>query len=250
MSKKINYCFYLIITLITFASCEKQDDITAIYDTDLSKNTNIKVFNATLNTTRNYVYTGTTPLTGAAIAYGGNFPANSSYASLQPGNVNLTIKDTLRTTIQLPLNFASDFEAGKFYSIFMYDTVTSPKYKIVADQIVVPTDTSVRFRFANFYYSTAAIPNVDVFSFRANANIATNIATNDITNFINHPFRTDTFYVRTTGTSPVELGKINFNVTPTRSYTFIMRGSYRPNPNPNPPPATTFIRTMSLYSTY
>ena len=247
MKNKITYLSCCVMGIIMLAACEKKYDYTATYNTDLSGQTNIKVFVSTLNAARNYVYAGTTPLTGTTLSYSGTsvFPSGSSYSSLPSGNINIVIKDTLPTTTQLPLNFSATFDAGKFYSIFTYDTLTATKYKIVTDQIVVPTDTSIRFRFANFFYSATPVTGVDVFSFKAGANIATNVLTNDVTGFTNHLFRSDTLYVRAAGTTSPDLVKLFYSgFTPQRSYTAIMRGRYQ-NSGVQPVP-----RTISIYNTY
>jgi hypothetical protein len=235
----------LAIMATIFAACEKKYDYVATYNTNLSAQTNIKVFSATLNAARNYVYVGTTPLNGAAIAYGGVFPSSNSYSSLPAGNTNLVIKDTLPTTTQLPLNFSNNFEAGKFYSIFTYDTITATKYKIVTDEIVEPADTSVRFRFANFFYSSTPVAGLDVYSWRVSAKIATNVLTNDVTAFTNHLYRSDTIYVRATGTTAPDLIKLFYSgLTSKRSYTFVMRGRYQNSGTQAVP------RTLSIYNTY
>ncbi|MBC7651283.1 MAG: DUF4397 domain-containing protein [Deinococcales bacterium] len=245
MQNIFKYLLYSLSIVVIGISCEKKYDYTATYVTDLSGQTNIKVFNATLNAARNFVYVGTTPLNGASLIYGGSFPASNSYASIPAGSINLIIKDTLPTTTQLPLNFSSNFEAGKFYSIFMYDTLTATKYKIVTDDIVVPTDTSMRFRFANLFYSGTAIPAVDIFSWRANTKIATNVATNDITSFSNHLYRTDTLYVRSAGTDSPDIIKLFYSgLTSQRSYTFIMRGRYQNTGTQTVP------RSITLFTTY
>ena len=229
------------------AACEKKYDYQATYTTDLSSQTNIKVFITTLNAARNYVYVGTTPLTGTSISYAGTsvFPGGSAYSSLPSGSINLVIKDTLPTTTQVPLNFSANFEAGKFYSVFTYDTLTATKYKIITDQIVVPTDSSIRFRFANFFYSSTPVTGVDVFSFMANANIATNVLTNDVTAFNNHLFRSDTLYFRASGTTSPNLVKFFYSgFTPQRSYTAVMRGRYQNTVTQAVP------RNIIIYNTY
>jgi hypothetical protein len=245
MNNTIKYLSCCLIGLITLAACEKKYEYKATYNTDLSANTNIKVFLSTLNATRNFVYMGATPLTGTTLSYAGVFPAGSAYSSLPSGNINLVIKDTLSTTTQLPLNFSANFEAGKFYSIFTYDTLTATKYKIVTDDIVVPADTSIRFRFANLFYSGTPVAGVDIFSWRANATIATNVITNDVTSFANHPFRSDTLYVRATGTTSPDLVKLFYSgFTPKRSYTAILRGRYQNSGTQAVP------RTISIFNTY
>jgi hypothetical protein len=247
MNSKIQFLTCCLVCLILLGACEKKYDYKATYNTDLSGQTNIKVFLSTLNATRNYVYIGTTPLTGTTISYSGTsvFPAGSAYSSVPSGSINLIIKDTLSTTTQVPLNFTANFETGKFYSIFTYDTLTATKYKVVTDEIVVPTDTSIRFRFANFFYSSTPITGVDVFSWKANAKIATNVLTNDVTSFVTHPFRSDTLYVRATGTTSPDLVKLFYSgFTSQRSYTAVMRGRYLNSGTQAVP------RTLTIYNTY
>ncbi len=247
MNNKIKYLYCCLLGLVTLVACEKKYDYTAVYETDLSAKTNIKVFLSTLNASRNYVYVGTTPLTGTTMSYAGTsvFPAGSAYSAIASGSVNLVIKDTLATTTQLPLSLTANFEAGKFYSIFTYDTLTAAKYKIVTDEIVVPADTSIRFRFANLFYSSTPVTGVDVFSWKANAKIATNVLTNDVTAFTNHPFRSDTLYIRAAGTTSPDLVKLFYSgFTSQRSYTAILRGRYQNSGTQAVP------RTMTIYNTY
>ncbi len=247
MNNKIKYFASCLIGIVILAACEKKYDYKAVYNTDLSANTNIKVFLSTLNASRNFVYMGTTPLTGTTLSYAGTsvFPAGSAYSSMPSGNVNIVIKDTLSTTTQLPLNFSTNFEAGKFYSIFTYDTLTATKYKIVTDDIVIPADSSIRFRFANLFYSASPVAGLDIYSWRANATIATNVSTNDVTSFANHPFRSDTLYVRATGTTSPDLVKLFYSgFTPKRSYTAILRGRYQNSGTQAVP------RTISIFNTY
>lgn len=247
MNNKVKYLSCCLFGLITLMACEKKYDYTAVYETDLSAKTNIKVFLSTLNASRNYVYVGTTPLTGTTMSYAGTsvFPAGSAYSAVASGSVNLVIKDTLATTTQLPLSLTANFEAGKFYSIFTYDTLTAAKYKIVTDEIVVPADTSIRFRFANFFYSSIPVTGVDIYSWRANAKIATNIISNDVTTFFNHPFRSDTLYVRATGTTSPDLIKLFYSgLTSKRSYTAVLRGRYQNTGTQAVP------RIITIYNTY
>jgi hypothetical protein len=165
---------------------------------------------------------------------------------VKPGSHTVLIKDSLATSTQLPITFTGNFEPNKYYTIFTYDTLTAAKYKMVETNITIPTaDTVSRIRFANFAFSTTAMPNVDLFSVKRNANVFTNIAPTQVTDFIDHPGRiTDTFYVRATGTT-TNLTPV-FTVTPTykRSYTIVFRGRY------NTTGTTGVARMLSLHTDY
>ncbi len=212
--------------------------------TDLSNKAFVKVYNATLNAARNYVYFDNVPVTGAGLAYGGLFPSVSYYSAIDPGNRSVTIKDTLLTTTQKPLTFSSQFDAGSNYTIFTYDTVNNTKYLVTKDALENPTDTTARIRFANLVYSRVAIPNVDIFSVKRQANIFTNVAPATVTNFI--PFASslvDTLFVRATGTTTT-LTQLNaINPTQKRSYTVVFRGVYQLTTGTN-------TRALTSFTTY
>jgi len=122
-------------------------------------------------------------------------------------------------------------EAGKSYTIFTYDTITSTKQATVLNNIVVPTDTSSRLRFANFIYNTTPVANVDVYSYKkgTGAPLFANVATNQVTDFIPYAsLQTDTLYVYAAGTtSPLIVKQAVPSLVPTRSYTSAYNGSYR-----------------------
>jgi hypothetical protein len=224
----------IIITIITAAaitgiySCEKK--FTTIGDTKTAADglAYVQVFSSTVNAARNYAYVDGVPVTGTAFAYGGLYPATAYSFGVAAGPHAVIIKDTLAATTQAPLTFNETFEAGKKYTIFTYDTITAAKKLTVTDNIVIPTDTTSRVRFANFIYNTAAVPAVDVFSWKRNANIFTNIPVAQVTDFIPYEASAvaDTLYVRETGTA-VLLNKVAVTFTKQRFYTAVLRGSYK-----------------------
>ncbi len=133
--------------------------------------------------------------------------------------------------MQTPLAFTQNFDAGKSYTIFTYDTITSVKQSTVLNNITVPKDTTSMLRFANFIYNTTAVPNVDVYSYRLGtaAPVFKNVASAQVTDFIPYASgSTDTLYVYATGTtSPLIVKTLVPTLTPTRSYTSAYSGSYR-----------------------
>ncbi len=242
IKKYINGAAALVVSGMLLSSCEKTFDTTLPLNAGLDNNAIVQVYMATVNTARNYVYVDSKPVTGAAMTLGSVFPGTGYGFSVPSGPRAFEVKDTLTATTQVPLSFAQDLKANKHYTIFMYDTISSPKQKIVQDNIVAVTDTTARLRFANFVYSKNAIPAVDIYSANKKANVFTNVQVTDVTDYIPYETnRTDTFYIRLTGTltnlqnitppTPTPgnvLTTISFAVTPRekRHYTLIFRGSY------------------------
>ena len=224
-------------------SCKKEAPSLMTTQADFSNNSLIRVYVATVNASRNYVYVDGKPVTGALLSSGGVFPATGVYASnIQPGFRAFLVKDTLSTSTQVPLSFSENMLVNKYYTIFMYDSINAPKQKTVPTNIVIPADTTARIRFANFVHTKVAIPAIDIFSARKNANVATNLQVTGVTDFIPYPSDlADTFYVRATGTNtnlmnitpptpapgnvPTPITSI-FTPRAKRSYTLVFRGSY------------------------
>ena len=214
-----------------YISCSKETPSVATVNTNLSSAATVQVFDATLKSTRNFIWVNNTPISGAAVAFGGVYPGTAYAFNVPAGSASFLIKDTLATSTQPPLNFTQTLTGGKSYTVFMYDTLTSPKQFTVANNIVIPTDTTSRLRFGNFLYNTTAIPAVDVYSYRRGtaAPVFSNVATNSVTDFIPYASGlTDTLYVYATGTtSPLIVKSFVTSLTPSRSYTSVLNGSYR-----------------------
>ena len=234
-----------LASMIMLAACEKEYKSLLTEETNLGNTAFVKFHNAIINSNRTYIYSDMVPLNGATIAYGGLFPSLSpSYTALAAGTRAIAIRDTLAPSTQYPISFNAPMTAGTFYTIFAYDSLNAPKYKVIQDNIQVFNDTAARVRFANFPFSTTAIPNVDIFSQKQQANVFTNISTAAVTDFIS--FRaniSDTLYVRPTGTTN-NLTQLNGLVaTAKRNYTVIFRGSYRTT-------AGAAARTLTSFLSY
>ena len=234
-----------LASMIMLAACEKEYKSILTEETNLGNTAFVKFHNAIINSNRTYIYSDMVPLNGATIAYGGLFPSLSpSYTALTAGTRAIAIRDTLAPSTQYPISFNAPMTAGTFYTIFAYDSLNAPKYKVIQDNIQVFNDTAARVRFANFPFSTTAIPNVDIFSQKQQANVFTNISTAAVTDFISFSANiSDTLYVRPTGTTN-NLTQLNGLVaTAKRNYTVIFRGSYRTT-------AGAAARTLTSFLSY
>jgi hypothetical protein len=219
-------CFALTLLIL---SCTKKTESILGTNTNFTSSSLVRVYVATVNANRNYIYVDGQPINGAALVSGGMFPAAGVYAAEIPiGVKGFLVRDTLAATTQVPLTFAENLSVGN-YTIFLYDTITSPKQKTVLTNFVVPTDTSCRIRFANFIYNPFDIPAIDVFSYNKNANLFTNIAVTDVTSFVPYPSRLgiDTLYIRETGTTTNIIKLSMSGLSEKRNYTLVYRGSHR-----------------------
>ncbi len=222
-------CSSVIATAFLAVSCVKETGKeVALEQYDYSSKAFVQVYNGTLNSARNHIYVDAARVTGTPLAYAATFPATPSLFSITAGYRAFLIQDTLITTTQPQMSFAENLQQTANYTIFMYDTLTSPKQKIVVNNIIIPADTTARVRFANFIFSRTAVPNVDIFSLKRNANVFTNVAVTDVTGYIPYASAlTDTLYVRETGTSNLLATMNGFNPVRKRSYTLVFRGRYQ-----------------------
>lgn len=242
MNKKIlniqNILF--LVTALAVMGCAKDTGAPrrATEDMDLGNKAMMQAYFATVNANRNAIYVDGALTSGAVIASGGVFPtAATAYAfALTSGVHTLQVRDTLRTSTQVPLTFPVDVMPTKNYTIFLYDTISSPKQKMVETKINTTDDGMARIRIANFVYSKVDLPGIDIYSAVQKQNIATNVKITDVTEFMPYPVNVaDTFTVRLTGTTTdlVNVGTgtnqlIRVIITPRakRHYTFVFRGSY------------------------
>jgi len=240
-------CSSVIATAFLASSCVKETGKeVAMEMTDYSSKSFIQVYNGTVGAARNQYHVDGARVTGGPQAYGGTFPATPSLFAVTSGFRAFLVYDTLVTTTQPPMSFAENLQMGANYTIFMYDTLNSPKQKIVQNNIIIPSDTTSRIRFANFIFSKTAVPNVDLFSVKRNANVFTNVNITEVTNYIPHPSsrntaQNDTLYVRETGTMVTLATLTGFAPVQKRSYTLVFRGRYQSTTG-------TPIRTLSSFS--
>jgi hypothetical protein len=226
MRKNLSIIFTLTL-IATFIACRRERTFYTEENIDLSNKAQLKVYDAVVSATRNYVYADNVPLTGTSLAIGSTFPGNISYSAINPGNKTITIRDTLLSSSQLPITFTNNFEAGKYYTVFLYDTLNNVKFKVVEDKISIPADTSSSLRFANLIYSKTAVPNVDIYSKNMNREIFSNVSIGQVTDFINYPSKVvDSFFVKETGTFNLLAGLL-FTPQEKRIYTIVFRGRYQ-----------------------
>jgi hypothetical protein len=230
---------------VVLISCERSTDMTIQENMDLSGKAIVKIHNSVVNSSRNIAFVDNVPVTGAAgimyyVPASGpvSFPNTVYGFAVNAGSRSILIRDSSSTSTQIPTTVTGNFEAGKNYTIFTYDSITRVKSKLVETSIIIPdNDTTARLRFANMITFPTATPNIDIYSARLKANIFSNVPVGSVTDYtLVRSLVADTFYVRVTGTTtnitlngtsgPTQIIGLSPVFTSKRSYTLIFRGLY------------------------
>lgn len=226
--------------LIVVVACERNYDLlddnnTWVY-VDSAQNGYIKFVHAYAPTTPAltsgagpsvHVYDASARISGAALVYNGTIPApTGAYGVISPGAHNFNFVMSRATPIAGDTVFKSTatIEAGKYYSVFLVDSVQNPGVLTVADNWTIPQQGSYQVRYANFVANPKE--NYDVFSIRQNTNIFTNVGYRQVTNFIELPVQilSDTLIVRKAGTMNLIDSLKGFGPSSQRVYTIYTRG--------------------------
>ena len=238
---------FFTISLLMLNACDKNYKDNTPSTADLANNSIVQVYIATVNASRNLFYVDGVPQSASLMSSGSFFPSTGSYGVAIKGGVrSFAIRDTLSTSTQLPLNFAQTLATASHYTVFAYDTITSPKQKTVNTSIAIPSDNSCRIRFANFAYNGNALtPRIDIVSIGKNEIVANNVNYTDVTEFIAHPslLTGEGFQVRESGTSTILASVSSVSLEPKRSYTIVYRGSHRAT-------SGTSTRAVSVFVNY
>ncbi len=134
-----------------YLSCTKDVPNVGVLDPGLSSGATVQVFNATVKSTRNYIYVDGVSVSGAVLNYGAIFPATAIAFNVKAGMRSFLIQDTTPATLQVPITFSQDMAAGKSYTIFTYDTITSVKQATVTNNIVVSFGYYQQASLCKFY---------------------------------------------------------------------------------------------------
>jgi hypothetical protein len=236
--KKTIYTGGLIMSsaVVLLMACTKTIKDSTPLVNDFNNLARVQVYNATLSTQRNLVYADGKPLSATPMVYTQTTSTNAAFTGsgvvygLPPGTSTFMIRDTSSTATQPPLVFSYTLQGNASYTIFTYDSVNTIKQVTVKNNIVIPSDSTARLRFANFvYWKTGTPPGVDIFSKNRNTNIFTNVELTQVTDYISYASKTtDSLIVRTTGTM-IGLDTATIAPTPKRSYTLVFRGRYSTN---------------------
>ncbi|WP_295237040.1 DUF4397 domain-containing protein [Sediminibacterium sp.] len=239
--------FSIIAVIGLFTACKKDFDGRATESVGTENKAFIRIVPGSVGALRNFATLDGALLNGTALSMGSVFPGASTvtaFATILPGARTIRVYDSSLVPAQTPVSISATFDAGKFYTVYTYDTSNAVKALIQNDVFTVPSDTTANVKFVNIIFSSSAVPNVDLYSRRKRANIATNIAPLSSSNYIPHiTGLTDTLEVRATGTT-APLAIVNgFTFNQKRTYNVVFRGRYQST-------SGTMSRGITVMATY
>jgi hypothetical protein len=239
--------FSILAVIGLLTACKKDFDGRTSESVGTENKAFIRFVPGSLAATRNFITLDGARLNGTPLAMGAVFPGASTvtaFATILPGARTIRVFDSAAVPMQTPVSVSATFDAGKFYSVYTYDTSNAVKALIQNDVFTVPSDTTANVKFVNIIYSSSAIPNVDLYSRRKRANIATNIAPLASSNYIPHiSGLTDTLEVRATGTTTTLAIFNGHTFNAKRTYNVVFRGRYQST-------AGTMSRGLTIMATY
>lgn len=168
------------------------------------------------------------------IAYPGgglnmNGSLNSDYLQVDPGSIKFEFH-IMNTGTQVPASklfeTSQTLEAAKRFTLYITDTSQNTSAVLVNDDTPAPDSGFVRIKFVNL------IPNMPALDLYKGLNAATatllmsNIAYKGVSEYMNIPNGTDSFFVRPAGSpiTTIPVARRGFTLSNQRIYTLLSRG--------------------------
>lgn len=211
------FAAFLLMALTVFIACEK-NVISTPGDTPVGAR--VKFLPGCSNCPSLQMTANNIIINPTGVAYGSSFPA-SGYAVLPTGEVTLNFirTDSTKTFLSTKVNLAD----GKYYSLYLGDTVPTPSISLIEDDIKTFQDTFVRVRFANFLSGTQK-DTLELVRKNDNSVIATGVTYGKASEFKLVPATaTDTFFYRKVGTAVIYPLSLNSIITSGKAKTFTFR---------------------------
>lgn len=198
-----------------------------------------------------FIYANGVKLNGTALSYiGGNtftgtsttpnalglpWPISNVYANIPSGSTRFDIINARINLAVVPsvpafragdtlTSFTAVLDKGKYYSLYIGDTVPSVRVTLKEDNLIVPAYQTYKIRVANFIMNP--LDTLTLFSIRQNAEIISNITHKNVSDWVQLPLPiiSDTLIFRKKGTTAVYVQVNGFSPTGLRMYTFLGRG--------------------------
>ena len=200
-----------------------------------------------------FIYANSTKLNGVALSYingvtytgtsttpnalGSPWPITSVYANIPAGSNKFDIINArlnLTAVPSIPGFIAGDtlatltatLDKGKYYTLYIGDTVPSVKVTLKEDILPVPDYQTYKVRLANFIMNNSPQDTITLFSRRQNALIKRNIKKKNIKDKVQIPLPNiaDTLEKRKKGSLLSYISINGFSPTGLRMYTVLARG--------------------------
>jgi Domain of unknown function (DUF4397) len=221
---KIKNNIFALLTLLTlscFSACEK-NSINLLGES--ATGAKVKFLPSCSNCPSLFMTANGQPINPTATAYGGAFPTGG-YALLPTGEVTLNFVRSDSNTVFLSTK--ANFSEGKWYSIYIGDTIPNPTISVFEDDIQAFQDTFLRVRFVNVL-SGRTKDTLELVRKNTNTVVVSGVTYGKASEFKFVPTTTaDTFFYRKVGTTVIYPLTTNTIFTVKRNaqtLTFLARG--------------------------
>lgn len=252
--KIFNAAIVIFLAAVSFSGCDKTTKLLDENDKwvyiDSANSANIKVVQVFAgntpqvptapNTTTGpqvFIYANGAKLNGTSLSYGGFWPTQNVYANLQPGSTRFDIingRMDLTSVPNIPKFIAGDtlatitatIEKGKYYTLYIGDTVPSVRVTIKEDNLVNPEYQKYKIRVANFFMNNNPTDTISLFSLRQNAEIISDVTHKNVSGWVELPLPliSDTLVFRKKGSTASYAVFNGFSPVGQRMYTILGRG--------------------------
>ncbi len=205
----------ICISFIGIYSCKKNSNLIDqnnkwVY-IDSTNTTNIKIMQVFAGNTPQiptapnattgpqvFIYANGQKLNGLALGYGSVWPTSNVYGNIPSGTVKFDIingRMDLTVVPNVPKFIAGDtlgtftatLEKGKYYSMYIGDTVPNVRVTLKEDNLIFPDLLTYKIRFANFSMNNNPTDTFNIYSARQNAEIITDISHKNVSDWVQIP---------------------------------------------------------------
>ncbi len=250
--KILSISVIVLCIAIGFASCDKDknlldENVKTVY-LDSTNAANVKIVQVFAGNTPQvptapnsttgpqvFIYANGAKLNGTSLSYGGVWPTTAVYSYLAAGSTKFEIingRIDLTVVPNVPKYTAGDtlatltanLEKGKYYTLYIGDTVPTVRLTLKEDNLVTPDYQKYKIRVANLLMNP--LDTLTLFSIRENAEIISNITHKTISDWVqlSLPVINDTLVFRKKGTTASYVALNGFSPIGQRMYTLLGRG--------------------------
>jgi hypothetical protein len=145
-----------------------------------------------------FIYANGQKLNGLSLGYGSVWPTTNAYGNIPSGSVKFDIINARMDLTVVPNvpkftagdtlgSFTATLDKGKFYSVYIGDTVPNVRVTIKEDNLILPEPLTYKIRVANFSMNNNPTDTFNLFSVRQNAEIITDVTHKNVSDWVQIP---------------------------------------------------------------
>lgn len=177
-----NILIVFCVVILSILGCNKDEDSVVNLNSSIAKLSSVAVFNAIPNSTGLTLYIGQGTTQQMVISDSDKliFGSYVTYKNWYAGSFDIMVQNQIDKSRE-QVNYKLLLNAGKFYSLFLYQKNVQLQYLLTDDNIINPKDDYVKIRIAHLCEDIA---NMSIMDGTGSSLLFQNIKFETITNFI------------------------------------------------------------------